>query len=173
MTYDENSTHSPSPNGREAHGDGGPGHSPRLDARPVVDQERFIHLALGELTPRQRFVVECRHGWRNCRPLKFSEIAALMGVNHPAVVKLYQRAIARIRLNHLGMEHSPVSRGLGGQSSSSSAQDPMTEEHPVGGEEPGVCLSPFLPERYGVQPGSWPNGLLEWYLEQEAHGSDS
>ncbi len=165
MTCDENNTRSSSPNAPSEDADGRD-LGPEPAAKPAVDQAAFIRRAVGELTPKQRFVVECRHGFRGCRPYRFQEIAALMGVHHSNVVRLYQRAIKQIWLNHAGIAQAPTSRGV--RQSFAVAASPEKAKNPSGGEEPGVCLSPFVPEHHGVTPGRLPGGLWEWWLEQEA-----
>ncbi len=44
------------------------------------------------LTPKQRFVIELRHGIRGGRPLTFQEIADLMGIKRQNVHRLWVRA---------------------------------------------------------------------------------
>lgn len=122
-----------------------------------------MKLALGELTPRQKFVMECRLGLRGPRVYTFREIAALMGVGVSSVHKIYTKALNRMVA--WGGERSYIGREVNSTSASPST---MRAEHPPGGEESGVCLSPFIPEHHGVQPGSWPAGTLEWWIAQVA-----
>lgn len=44
------------------------------------------------LTPKQRFVMECRLGMRTGRRMTLTEIAKAMGVSHQAVSRLEKRA---------------------------------------------------------------------------------
>jgi DNA-directed RNA polymerase specialized sigma24 family protein len=54
-------------------------------------------LAMNRLTAKQRWVIECRYGFRTeGRPMQVEEIADLMGVSHVSVVKLIQRAEERL-----------------------------------------------------------------------------
>lgn len=80
-----------------------PGSTPGTDtdsagiAKHAKTQAAWLRNALGELTTRQRFVVECRFGLRGDREYNFYEIAGFMGVTHKAVRFHYYRAMARLR----------------------------------------------------------------------------
>lgn len=71
------------------------------DDEETVDPEDLwpdLILALTCLTPKQRFVIECRYGLRDGREvLELTEIADLMGVSTPAVKQLELRAIEAMR----------------------------------------------------------------------------
>lgn len=58
-----------------------------------------LMLALDCLTPKQRFVIECRYGLRDSRqgPLELADIADLMGISKQAVEQTESRAIERMR----------------------------------------------------------------------------
>lgn len=71
----------------------------------VVDEEEDepedrwpdLLLALECLTPKQRFVIECRYGLRDGRDvLEPAEIASLMGVSRQAVESIEARAIEKM-----------------------------------------------------------------------------
>jgi DNA-directed RNA polymerase specialized sigma24 family protein len=57
---------------------------------------------LERLTAKQRFVIECRYGLRG-EVQTLREVADLMGVSHPAVLKIEKSALAALRrrsINH-------------------------------------------------------------------------
>lgn len=55
-------------------------------------------LALTCLTPKQKFVIECRYGLRDGREvLELADIADLMGISKQAVEQLEARAIEKMR----------------------------------------------------------------------------
>jgi RNA polymerase sigma factor (sigma-70 family) len=57
-----------------------------------------LMLALTCLTPKQRFVIECRYGLRDGRePCDYADIADLMGISTPAAKQLEARAIEKMR----------------------------------------------------------------------------
>ena len=57
-----------------------------------------LMLAITCLTPKQKFVIECRYGLRDGRePLEPADIAELMGVSRQAVESLETRAIEAMR----------------------------------------------------------------------------
>ena len=64
-----------------------------------------IILALASLTPKQRFVIECRFGFRSEESLTLDEIAALMGTTNQAVSRIETRAMQRISR---GLENSSI-----------------------------------------------------------------
>jgi hypothetical protein len=84
-------------------------------SRPAQDElyapERFMEALLSTLTPKQRFVVECRWGLRGHGAHSQAEIAALMGIAQQAVVHIYRRALKRLRKGVVEM--SLVGEGLG------------------------------------------------------------
>lgn len=71
---------------------------------PAVDFAPEIFLAMKSLTPKQRFVIECRFGIgsRSSR-LPLDEIADLMGISQPAVTRLIQRALRRLEVELHGL----------------------------------------------------------------------
>lgn len=72
---------------------------------PEVDYTPELILAISNLTEKQRFVIECRFGFRG-DPMTVCEIAALMGISHQCVVRLQQRGLKRLRK---GVQKSPIS----------------------------------------------------------------
>jgi len=57
-----------------------------------------LMLALTCLTPKQKFVIECRHGLRDGRqPMDLTDIADLMDISVQAVYQLEVRAIEAMR----------------------------------------------------------------------------
>jgi DNA-directed RNA polymerase sigma subunit (sigma70/sigma32) len=52
---------------------------------------------LSTLTPKQRFVVECRWGFRGLGYPTLEQLAESMGISHVAVLDLYENAMAKIR----------------------------------------------------------------------------
>ena len=63
------------------------------DARHAAEREEYLTLALGDLSDKQRFVVECYWGLRGDRRYNVLEIADLMGVSHQAVSKTLRKAM--------------------------------------------------------------------------------
>ena len=64
--------------------------------RPDYTPELILGLSV--LTEKQRWVIECRYGFRTeGYPMRVGEIADLMGVSHASVVKLIQRAEERLK----------------------------------------------------------------------------
>ena len=56
-----------------------------------------VFVAMSSLTPKQRFVIECRYGLRsNGRQMNVEEIAEALGISQPAVTKLIQRSLKRL-----------------------------------------------------------------------------
>src|SRR5690349_20702032 len=66
-------------------------------AKPAVALSEFLTLASGELTAKQRFVFECRHGLRDCDQMSLTEIAGLMGVNKSTVSRILRDATATLQ----------------------------------------------------------------------------
>jgi DNA-directed RNA polymerase specialized sigma24 family protein len=63
-------------------------------------------LALDALTAKQRFVIECRYGFRTDGiPMTVCEIASFMGITHVSVLRLEKRALASMRR---GLQKSPI-----------------------------------------------------------------
>ena len=71
---------------------------PEEDQEPDDDLWPELMLALECLTPKQRFVIECRYGLRSTgEVLELAEIAHLMGVSKQSVHKIEVRAIESMR----------------------------------------------------------------------------
>jgi DNA-directed RNA polymerase sigma subunit (sigma70/sigma32) len=66
-------------------------------AHPSTDMGTSLERLLCALTPRQRFVVECRWGFRGQGAYTQAEIAACMGIEQQAVYALYEKAIRKLR----------------------------------------------------------------------------
>jgi DNA-directed RNA polymerase sigma subunit (sigma70/sigma32) len=66
-------------------------------AHPSTDMGTSLERLLCALTPRQRFVVECRWGFRGDDYNSLESIAEAMGISHVAVLFLYERGMARLR----------------------------------------------------------------------------
>lgn len=66
------------------------------DSLDPVDYWAELMLALGCLTDKQRFVIECRYGLRSA-PLELVDIAQLMGITKQAVAGIEARAIEKMR----------------------------------------------------------------------------
>lgn len=116
-----------------------------MAANRVEIQAEWLRSALGELTDKQRFVVECRHGLRDGHEYRLSEIAGLMGVSRHAVQRIYRRALKR--LNHAGGLHLPlIDRGV---DQPPAEGDGLSVSTYMDCDEP-VCLSPLIPSRYGL-----------------------
>lgn len=130
-------------------------------ARDVAGQREFLRRALGELTPRQRFVVECFYGLRGDREYTFREIAGFMGVSVSTAHQHYtygMRTLERVA----DTEHSDLYEGTYTESRTS-ATTPSE-----GVEFESVCLSPFVPHRYGFSPDVADGVAHELYDAQEA-----
>lgn len=73
---------------------------------PATERVEWLRITLGDLTPKQRFVVECAWGLRDEHRYSLREIAGFMGVTMQAAWKHY----------HLGMrklDHGCQLRDIG------------------------------------------------------------
>lgn len=120
------------------------------DARLAADLDAFLQSAIGDLTPKQRFVFECYYGLRGDREYSQGEIADLMGVSRPAVNRLLRKATETLR---------KVAEGYTLLICREADSEPASD-----GVDESVCLSPFIPSRYGLPPGEWPDGLREEWM---------
>lgn len=111
------------------------------DAKRVAGQDEFLTLALGDLTDKQRYVVECYYGLKDGNEYNVIEIAEMMGVTHQAVSKTLRRALVLLQ-ETAGRLHTGIEREL------------LSPVQPVGEEEEGVerSCSPFIPSHYGLPP---------------------
>lgn len=123
------------------------------DARHAAEREEYLTLALGDLSDKQRFVVECYWGLRGDRRYNVLEIADLMGVSHQAVSKTLRKAMKLLQ-DAAERLHNGTREGL------------MLPVTPVGDfdEEDGeqVCSSPFIPSHHGLPPRKGFDLLVEW-----------
>ena len=56
-----------------------------------------LFLAIQRLTPKQRFAIQCRYGMRSeGRQMNVEEIAEVMSISHPAVVKLIKKGLRNL-----------------------------------------------------------------------------
>lgn len=113
------------------------------------ERAEWLRSVLGELTPIQRFVVECRHGMRDGHEYRLREIARLMGRDYSTVREHYRSAVKRLKQ----ADTPPVPINLlKGENRSPAEGDGLSVLTNAGCEGP-VCLSPLIPEHHGLTQG--------------------
>jgi predicted DNA-binding protein YlxM (UPF0122 family) len=129
------------------------------DAKHAEAVEDFLQNALGDLSDKQRFVVECYFGMRDSDPMSTRQIAELMGISHVSVARLLNRAMSRLQSTYEGLQDR-YTREL------NLPIPPVGEAEAEDGEQ--VCSSPFIPSDHGMTPKSGYKLLSDWDDEHDS-----
>ena len=116
------------------------------DAKRVEVPDESLFLGLGDLSEKQRFVVECYFGFRDDRTYTTEDIAALMGITRQAVESLLARALATLERVLAGcvvrIDREPPS-------AEEIARAEMAELMGCPEQAEAVNLSPYIPMHHG------------------------
>ena len=91
--------------------------------------------------------MECTLGFRGDREYTQEEVALMMGVNQATVSRLARKAFI-----HLEGALTTLSNRV------FSDPAPPVGAYDLESDESEICISPFVPSRYGLSPGTRPAG---------------
>jgi hypothetical protein len=128
-------------------------------AKPAAGRAGWLRLALGELTPHQRFVVECYFGLRGGREHTLREIAGLTGRSLGWVHGELLVSLSELRKT----EHAEqTEEGYLGDAIEERGEDDgelsLGDIYQLMGcpeQSESPCLSPYIPSRHGHARGEF------------------